>query len=356
MAQTKFKRIAVLTSGGDAPGMNAAVRSVVRTAVENGVEIMGVFGGYRGLVENDMKLLDARDVANIINHGGTMLFTDRCLEFKEESGIQKAIDTCRANKIDGVICIGGDGTFRGAQDLSRRGIPCIGVPGTIDNDISATDYTIGYDTAMNTVVDLIDKLRDTCESHCRCNVVEVMGRNAGYIALNTGIATGAVGIAIKEFPFDAGQMIERIKQLKEAKKRNFIVIVSEAFGSEYCLDLVKRIEEETGIETKYACPAHVQRGGKPTLRDRLLASLMGNEAVKILLEGKSNRVVCIRDEEICSYDIEYALTLDKLFKNKIKAEDITGYSDEELALMIKEAETMRRRMRESYEVANVISV
>ncbi len=356
MADTKFRRIGVLTSGGDAPGMNAAVRSVVRTAIQNGVEVMGIIGGYRGLVENDMKLLNARDVANIINHGGTMLFTDRCLEFKEESGLQKAIKTCKDNKIDGLVCIGGDGTFRGAQDLTRRGIPCIGIPGTIDNDISATDYTIGYDTAMNTVVELVDKLRDTCESHARCNVVEVMGRNAGYIAINTGLATGAVGIAIEEFPFDLEGTIEKMKELKQAKKRNFIVIVSEAFGSEYSENLAKKIEKETEIETKFARLAHVQRGGRPTLRDRELASLMGYKAVELLLEGKSNLVVCIRDEVICSTDIEYALTYDKLCKGKIKAEDITGFSDEQVAKMVADAKVREERMRASYDIACKISI
>ena len=356
MADKKFKRIGVLTSGGDAPGMNAAVRSVVRTAIQNGVEVMGIIGGYRGLVENDMKLLDARDVANIINHGGTMLFTDRCLEFKEESGLQKAIATCRENKIDGLVCIGGDGTFRGAQDLSRRGIPCIGIPGTIDNDISATDYTIGYDTAMNTVVDLVDKLRDTCESHARCNVVEVMGRNAGYIAINTGLATGAVGIAVEEFPFDADATIEKIKALKLAKKRNFIVIVSEAFGNEFSENLAKRIDKETEVETKFARLAHVQRGGRPTLRDRELASRMGYKAVEILLEGQSNKVVCIRNEVITSIDIEYALCFDKLCKGKIKAEDITGFTDEQVAQMVADAKTREERMRSVYDIANKISI
>lgn len=356
MAEKKFRRIGVLTSGGDAPGMNAAVRSVVRTAVQNGVEVMGVFGGYRGLVENDMKLLDARDVANIINHGGTMLFTDRCLEFKEESGLQKAVKTCADNKIDGIIAIGGDGTFRGAQDLTRRGVPCIGLPGTIDNDISATDYTIGYDTAMNTVVELVDKLRDTCESHARCNVVEVMGRNAGYIAVNTGLATGAVGIAIEEIPFNLNETIEKMKLLKKAKKRNFIIIVSEAFGAEFSDQLVKRVEEETGIETRFARLAHVQRGGTPTLRDRELASMMGYKAVELLLEGKSNLVVCIRDEEICGIDIEYALTYDKLYKGKIAPEDIKNFSEEDVAKMVRDAQRKREKLEEKYAVADKISI
>ncbi len=356
MAQNKFKRIAVLTSGGDAPGMNAAVRSVVRTAIYNGIEVMGVYGGYRGLVENDMKLLCARDVCNILNKGGTMLYTDRCLEFKEEAGMQKAIKTCKENGIDGIVAIGGDGTFRGAQDLTRRGIPCIGIPGTIDNDVSATDYTIGYDTAMNTVVEMVDRLRDTCESHARCNVVEVMGRNAGYIALNTGLATGAVGVVVEEFPFDLDATVEKMKASKLAKKRNFIVIVSEAFGSEFSENLAVEIEKRTDVETKFCRLAHVQRGGNPTLRDRVLAAQMGSAAVDLLLDGKSNLVVCIKNEKICSLDIEYALTFDKLCKGKIKAEDIKGFTDAQVATMIAECELREQNMREIYEIASHISI
>lgn len=356
MANKEFKRIAVLTSGGDAPGMNAAVRSVVRTALHNGIEVMGVYGGYRGLVENDMKLLCARDVCNILNKGGTMLYTDRCLEFKEESGMQKAIATCKENGIDGIVAIGGDGTFRGAQDLSRRGIPCIGIPGTIDNDVSATDYTIGYDTAMNTVVEMVDRLRDTCESHARCNVVEVMGRNAGYIALNTGLATGAVGVIVKEFPFDLDRTIEKMIASKQAKKRNFIVIVSEGFGNEYSENIAVEIEKRTGVETKFCRLAHVQRGGNPTLRDRVLAAQMGSTAVDLLLDGKSNQVVCIKNEAICSLDIEYALMFDKLCKGKVKPEEVQGFSKEDIARMIAEGKQREDNMRKIYDIANHISI
>lgn len=356
MANNQIRRIGVLTSGGDAPGMNAAVRSVVRTAINKGLEVVGIYGGYRGLVENDMKLLDARDVSNIISHGGTVLFTDRCLEFKEEAGLQKAINVCKENKIDGLVVIGGDGTFRGALDLSRRGIPCIGIPGTIDNDISATDHTIGYDTAMNTVVELVDKLRDTCESHARCNVVEVMGRNAGYIAINTGLATGAVGVIVEEFPFDEQILINKMRNLKMAARRHFIVIVSEAFGVEYSENLAKRIQEETGIETKFARFAHVQRGGMPTLRDRQLAGLMGFKAVNLLLEGVSNQVVCMRDEEVIGVDIEYALMYDKYAKGKIKAEDIEGFTPEQVAKMVADAKVRREKMYEIYRIAERISI
>lgn len=352
----KFRRIGVLTSGGDSPGMNATVRSVVRTAVKNGVEVMGIYGGYRGLIDNDMKLLDARDVSNIINIGGTILYSDRCLEFKTEEGMQKAIDTCKKNKIDGIVAIGGDGTFRGAQDLTRRGVPCIGIPGTIDNDISATDYSIGYDTAMNTAVEMIDRLRDTCESHARCTVVEVMGRNAGYIALNTGLATGALGVAIEEFPFDLDNVLEKIRISKLARKRHFVVIISEAFGPEFSENVTKTIEEKTGVVTRFARLAHVQRGGRPTLRDRVLAGEMGYEAVELLLQGKSNLVVCSQHDDIVGVDIEYALTYDKLVKGKIKAEEITGFSAEEVEAMVRDAKEKHDKMLRLYNITQDISI
>ena len=201
---TEFKRIGILTSGGDAPGMNAAIRSVVRTAIARGVEVMGIYRGYRGLIEGDIKPLDMRSVSNIMNHGGTMLYSDRCPEFKTEAGMNAAIANCRRFGIDGIVAIGGDGTFRGATDLTEHGIPCVALPGTIDNDITSTDYSIGFDTAVNTTIEMVDRLRDTCESHARCNVVEVMGRDAGDIALQTAIAVGASAVAIKEIAFDCG--------------------------------------------------------------------------------------------------------------------------------------------------------
>ena len=275
-----FRRIGVLTSGGDAPGMNAAIRAVTRAALDRGVEVMGVYRGYSGLIDGDIKPLGLRDVSNIINHGGTILYSDRCPEFKTEEGMQKAIATCRSMQIDGIVAIGGDGTFRGATDLTARGIPCIGLPGTIDNDITSTDATIGFDTAMNTVVEMVDRLRDTCESHARCNVVEVMGRDAGDIAIQTGIATGATGVAIPEIPFDTDALIAKIKRDRIAGKRNFIVIVSEGVGPDFSQELAETIQKETGVETKFARLAHVVRGGTPTLRDRLMASRMGELAVK----------------------------------------------------------------------------
>ncbi|MBR5144834.1 MAG: ATP-dependent 6-phosphofructokinase, partial [Clostridia bacterium] len=223
---SEIKRIGVLTSGGDAPGMNAAVRAVVRTAITRGVEVMAIYRGYSGLIEGDIKPMQVRDVSNVINKGGTILYSDRCPEFKYPEVRAKAIENCRKLGIEGIICIGGDGTFQGATKLTAEGIPCIGIPATIDNDITSTDNTIGFDTAMNTVIDLVDKLRDTCESHARCNVVEVMGRGAGDIALNTAIALGATAVVVPEFPHDDNSICKKIKKAREIGKRSFIVIVS----------------------------------------------------------------------------------------------------------------------------------
>lgn len=352
----KFKRIGVLTSGGDAPGMNAAIRSVVRTAYANGVEVVGIYGGYRGLIENDMKVLGPQDVSNIINEGGTFLYTDRCLEFKEEPGLQKALKIAAENGIDGLVTIGGDGTCRGAQDLTRRGLPCIGVTGTIDNDVSSTDYTIGFDTAMNTVIEMVDRLRDTCESHARCNVVEVMGRDAGDIAVNTAIALGATGCAVKEVPFDEEAVIEKIKRLKLRKKRNFIVIVSEGMGGDFSEALAKRIEKETGVETKFARLAHVMRGGRPTLRDRVTASRMGAHAVKLLLEGKSNLIVTENDGVIGEREIEWALMYDRVYKGKAKPEEIAALDPKVYEEMKALASVKYEKFVELYDLANSISI
>ncbi len=306
------KRIAVLTSGGDAPGMNAAVRAVARTAINRGLEVYGVYRGYNGLINDDMFEMNLRSVSDIIHRGGTMLYTARSPEFRTEEGMQKAIENCRKRGIEGVIVIGGDGSFRGAQDLTRRGLPCIGIPGTIDNDISCCEHTIGYDTALNTCMDMIDKLRDTAQSHDRCSVVEVMGRRAGYLALNVGIACGATSILVPEIPFDFEvDILERMAATAKTQKKHFIIIVAEGVGG--VLEMAKTIEERTGIETRATILGHVQRGGSPTLRDRVLASQMGNKAVDLLLEGKSNRVVTIQNDHILDYDIEEALAMKKPF-------------------------------------------
>ena len=352
----EFKRIGVLTSGGDAPGMNAAIRSIVRSAISRGIEVMGIYCGYKGLLEDDMKLMSPRDVSNIINHGGTMLYSDRCDKFREEEGIRLAVENCKKNGIDGIITLGGDGTFRGATDLSRHGIPCIGVPCTIDNDISATDYTIGYDTAKNTVVEMVDRLRDTCESHARCNVVEVMGRNAGYIAIDAGIAVGATGIAIPEMPFSKDELVEKMKKLHDDGKRNFIIIVSEGMGKTFASDLVKEIEEKTGIETRLAVLGHVQRGGCPTCEDRFIASRMGDKAVDLLLEGKYNQVVCYSKGDICVEEMEYAFTLDRIVKKKATEEELAKLDPEVKEEMMQRAQALHNHFADLYNLSNCISI
>ena len=353
--EKKFKRIGVLTSGGDAPGMNAAIRAVVRSASYKGIEVMGIYCGYKGLLENDMKLLTQRDVSNIINHGGTMLYSNRCDKFKTQEGLAIAVENCRRNGIDGIVTIGGDGTFRGATDLSRLGIPCIGIPGTIDRDISATEYTIGYDTAKNTVIEMVDRLRDTCESHARCNVVEVMGRNAGYIALDCGIAVGAVGIAIKEIEFDKKELIDRISALSKTGKRNFIVIASEGLGATHTEELAVDIEKSTGIETRFARLAHVQRGGCPTCMDRVVATMMGDKAVDLLLDGKYNLVVCYNNAKVCAVEMEYAFELDRIVKGKATQEEIETLVSDKRKKMLAEAKRLKDEMQDMYEVAKIMA-
>ena len=352
----KFKKIGILTSGGDAPGMNAAVRAVVRTALALDVEVLGIYRGYSGLISGDIRPLEIRDVSNIINKGGTMLYSDRCLEFKTPEGMAKAVARCKEFGIDGIIAIGGDGTFRGATALTAEGIPCIGIPATIDNDITSTDNTIGYDTAMNTVIELVDKLRDTCESHARCNVVEVMGRGAGDIALNAGIASGATAVVIPEFPVDFDYVVNQVKIGKELGKRNFIVLVSEGVGSDYGPALTKEIEAKTGVETKFARLAHIVRGGNPTLRDRVLASTFGVMAVEQLLKGNSNLVMCDRDGVIVPRDINYALVLDRIYKQTVKPEDLTPFTQQEIDSMHADIRRRQERMARIYGISKTINL
>lgn len=305
------KKIGILTSGGDAPGMNAAIRAVARAALKKGFEVVGIKRGYNGLINGDMVELTERSVSDIIQRGGTMLYTARCLEFKEEAGLQKAKKTCLDNNISGIVAIGGDGSFRGAADLSARGIPCVGLPGTIDNDITCTEYTIGYDTAMNTAMELVDKLRDTTQSHDRCSVVEVMGRNAGYIALNTGVACGATFIVTKEIPFTVDEIVDKIKQTQATGKQHFIIVVSEGVGGS--AELAKTIQDRTGIESRATILGHVQRGGAPTVRDRVVASEMGYYAVELLANGIGNRVVGMKGGKVYDVDIQEALSMKKPF-------------------------------------------
>ena len=348
----KFRRIAILTSGGDAPGMNAAIRAVTRTAISEGVEVIGVFEGYEGLMEGNVRQFGLRDVSNIVNHGGTMLYSARSPRFKEEEGMRDAIATCEKYEIDGIVAIGGDGTFRGATDLTAHGVSCIGLPGTIDNDITATDYTIGFDTAMNTCLEMIDRLRDTCESHARCNVVEVMGRDAGDIALQVAIATGATAAVVPELPFDENALIEKIRRSRELGKRNFIIVVSEGMPKNFGEELTEKIERETGVESRFARLAHVVRGGKPSLRDRMLASRMGEFAVLELLAGRSNEVICEIANNIVAIDINYALVLDRMYKNKLKPGDLDRFSEEEIASMREACARRRAEIEELYETVN----
>ncbi len=306
------KTIAVLTSGGDAPGMNAAIRAVVRSGITSGLRVMGVRRGYNGLLTGDVFEMNLRSVSDIIHRGGTMLYTARSPEFNTPEGVQKAADQCHKLGIDGVVVIGGDGSFRGARDLTGAGIPCIGIPGTIDNDIASSEYTIGFDTAMNTAVQMIDRLRDTTESHDRCSVVEVMGRRCGDLALQTGIAVGATTILVPEVPYDFQKdIIERMQFTQKTGKKHFIIIVAEGVG--HVAELADSIEKQTRIETRATVLGHVQRGGSPTLRDRVVASEMGFHAVQLLSEGKSNRVVVMQKSEIIDLDITEALQMTRTF-------------------------------------------
>ena len=306
----EIKTIGVLTSGGDAPGMNAAVRAVVRTGISKGFKVVGINHGYNGLINGDIYEMNLRSVSEIIHRGGTVLYTARCMEFKTKEGQQKAADRCKEYGIDALVVIGGDGSFRGARDLAALGIPCIGIPGTIDNDIACSEYTIGYDTAMNTAVEMIDKLRDTTQSHDRCSVVEVMGRNAGYIALNTGIAVGALAILIPERPYDLERdIISRMNFTQKSGKHHFIIIVAEGVG--HAQDIANEIQVRTGVDSRATVLGHVQRGGSPTLRDRVTASTMGFQAICLLEKGIYNRVVAVSADKIVDYDIDVALSMHK---------------------------------------------
>ena len=310
------KTIGVLTSGGDAPGMNAAVRAVVRSAINRGMLVKGIHRGYNGLIEDDIFDMNIRSVSDIIHRGGTVLFTARSPRFKEEEGMQAAIKTCEKHGIDGIVCIGGDGTYRGARDLSERGIPCVGIPGTIDNDISSTEYSIGFDTAVNTCMELVDRLRDTAQSHERCTVVEVMGRHAGYLALHSGIACGATTIIVPEVEFDVEKdIIGRIISAKNSGKKNFIIVVAEGVGG--VQKLSEQIQAVTGIDSRATILGHVQRGGSPSVRDRVTASRMGCKAVELLSQGIGNRVICEKKGRIEDVDIFEALQMEKPFDTEL---------------------------------------
>ncbi|MGM9553639.1 MAG: 6-phosphofructokinase [Faecousia sp.] len=304
------RRIGVLTSGGDAPGMNAAVRAVVRSAIFRGIEVVGIRRGWNGLINGDIVRLDEKSVAHIINRGGTILYTARSEEFRTPEGQQKAVNTCKLLGLDGIVAIGGDGTFRGALALSQHGISVVGIPGTIDNDIACTNYCIGFDTAANTAIECIDKLRDTMQSHERCSVVEVMGRNAGHLALYVGLAVGATAVLVPEQQENfQTEVIEKIRNARLNGFTHYMVVVAEGAGSAY--EVAKKIKEEICIEPRVTVLGHIQRGGTPTGRDRVTATRMGYRAVDILATGGTNRVVCINDGRMCDIDIEEGLALHK---------------------------------------------
>lgn len=303
-------RIGVFTSGGDAPGMNAVIRSVVRTSIHMGIECIGIRRGYHGLVHGDFVPLDFESVSGLSRRGGTMLYSARSKDFQTEAGQEKAVATCKLLGLDGLVGVGGDGTFRGLLALSRRGIAVVGVPGTIDNDIACSTYTIGFDTACNTALESIDKLRDTMQSHERCSVVEVMGRHAGHLALYVGVACGATCVLVPEREVDFERdVIEPIRKSRLGGRTHFMVIVAEGVGSAY--DVAKKITEATSLDTRVTVLGHVQRGGAPTARDRVSATYMGYEAVRLLAEGKTNRVVCVQGDTYVDYDINEALEMKK---------------------------------------------
>ena len=312
------KRIGVLTSGGDAPGMNAAVRAVVRTAVNRGIECIGIRRGWNGLINHDFIRMDSNSVSHIIDKGGTMLYTARSEEFMTPEGREKAIATCKLLGLEGIVAIGGDGTFRGALALSRQlaeqgeTLQVVGVPATIDNDIGCSNYTIGFDTACNTAIECVDKLRDTMQSHERCSVVEVMGRHAGYLALYVGISVGATAVLIPERPVDFDRdVVEKIRQARLSGTTHYMVVVAEGAGS--AVDIGKRIHEELGIDPRVTVLGHIQRGGSPSARDRETASRMGYEAVQSLAEGRGNRIIGTQEGKVVDLDMEEALAMTKVF-------------------------------------------
>ena len=299
----KINTIGVLTSGGDAPGMNAAIRAVVRKAISQGMNVKGIYQGYKGLLNEEIVDLTARNVSDTISKGGTLLYTARCQEFRTEEGQNQGAEICRKHGIEGLVVIGGDGSFQGAQKLAARGINTIGVPGTIDLDIACTEYTIGFDTAVNTAMEAIDKVRDTSTSHERCSIIEVMGRNAGYIALWCGIANGAEDVLLPElYDYDEQKLINNIIQNRKRGKKHHIIINAEGIG--HSSSMARRIEAATGVETRATILGHMQRGGSPTCKDRVYASMMGAYAADLLAEGKSNRVVGYRNGEYVDFDID----------------------------------------------------
>lgn len=308
--ENAVRRIGVLTSGGDAPGMNAAIRAVVRSALRRGIECVGIRRGWSGLIAGDIFETNSGSVSRIINRGGTVLYSARSEEFRTEAGQQKAANTCKLLGLDGIVAIGGDGTFKGARALSKFGVNVVCIPGTIDNDIVCTDYTIGFDTAANTAVECIDRLRDTMQSHERCSVVEVMGRHAGYLALYVGVAVGATAVLVPESEYNfEDHVAEKIRRARLSGKTNFMIVVAE--GAHSAVEVGRQIQEELGLEPRITILGHIQRGGAPTAKDRVMATRMGYEAVELLAAGKTNRIVCARGDAIVDVDIDEGLAMKK---------------------------------------------
>lgn len=308
--ENAVKRIGVLTSGGDAPGMNAAIRAVVRTCLYRGIECVGIRRGYNGLINGDIFQMDTSSVTHIINRGGTILYTARSDEFRTEEGQRRAAATCKFLGLDGIVAIGGDGTFRGAEALSRHGISVACIPATIDNDIVCTDYTLGFDTASNTAIDAIDRLRDTMQSHERCSVVEVMGRNAGHLALYVGLAVGATAVLVPEVEVDFERdVVEKLRRARLSGKTHYMVVVAEGAGSG--VEIGNKLKESLGLDPRVTILGHIQRGGTPTARDRVMATRMGYAAVEALAEGKTNRVICAKQGGMIDVDIEEGLSMKK---------------------------------------------
>ena len=305
-----IKRIGVLTSGGDAPGLNAAVRAVVRTAIFHGIECYGIRRGYNGLINGDLIRLDEKNISHTIDRGGTILYTARSKEFMTEEGLNKAVSTCKFLGLDGIVAIGGDGTFRGASTLSQKGINVICIPATIDNDISCTNYSIGFDTAANTAIECIDRLRDTMQSHERCSVVEVMGRNAGFLAMYVGLAVGATAVLVPEEPFDFERdVVEKIRRARFNGFTHYMIVVAEGSGS--ASEIAAKIKEKIDLDPRVTVLGHIQRGGVPTGRDRVNATKMGYMAVELLLNGKTNRIVCTKNGTFTDVSIEEGLSMQR---------------------------------------------
>lgn len=321
---SSVKRIGVLTSGGDASGMNAAVRAVVRAALDKGLEVFGILRGYHGLIHGDLFKMEVRSVSEILHRGGTILYSARSHEFATDDGQLKAVNTCKQFGLQGIVVIGGDGTFRGARALTEHGIPCVGIPATIDNDIACSDYTIGVDTALNTIIECVDKIRDTSHSHDRCSLIEVMGRDCGYLALHAGVATGACAILVPELPLDLEQMvIEPMRRMRGNGKKHFIIIAAE--GIDYpggVTALAQQIEYDSGVVTRATVLGYVQRGGSPSAKDRVIATRMGIYSVDLLAQGIGNRVVVRKHDDIVDYDITEALNMTKPFDRELY--DMTG--------------------------------